>query len=163
LFVLACSTDSSPGHATGDSGARDASPIHDATMTTTPPHDARPTLHDARPLPDMSPPPPREEASVEAGPDAMETGAAEPTDYPRFLSETGLFADVKTGTLGKGVRAFQPKYVLWSDGATKRRWLYLPDGGTIDTSDMDYWTYPVGTTAWKEFTRDGVRVETRML
>jgi mono/diheme cytochrome c family protein len=28
---------------------------------------------------------------------------------------------------------------------------------------MDFWTYPVGTTAWKEFTRNGVRVETRML
>jgi hypothetical protein len=61
------------------------------------------------------------------------------------------------------VRAFQPRYVLWSDGATKRRYLYLPEGGRIDTSDMDFWVYPVGTTAWKEFTRNGVRVETRML
>jgi len=39
----------------------------------------------------------------------------------------------------------------------------LPDGAQIDTSDMDFWSYPVGTTAWKEFTRDGTRVETRML
>jgi hypothetical protein len=28
---------------------------------------------------------------------------------------------------------------------------------------MDYWVYPVGTKLWKEFTRDGIRVETRLL
>ena len=67
------------------------------------------------------------------------------------------------GTLGEGVRAYAPKYTLWSDGATKRRWFYLPPGKKIDTSDMNYWRYPPGTKAWKEFTRDGVRVETRML
>jgi hypothetical protein len=28
---------------------------------------------------------------------------------------------------------------------------------------MDFWVYPVGTKFWKEFSRDGVRVETRIL
>ena len=28
---------------------------------------------------------------------------------------------------------------------------------------MDNWSFPVGTKLWKEFTRDGVRVETRLL
>lgn len=82
--------------------------------------------------------------------------------YPSRLSQTGLFADLKSETLGTGVQPFQPKYVLWSDGATKRRWMYLPPGTQIDTSDMDYWVYPVGTKIWKEFTVNGVRVETRM-
>lgn len=93
-------------------------------------------------------------------PDASEAGADTP--YPRLLSQTGLFADIGGDVLGDGVRPFQPKYVLWSDGATKRRWMYLPPGERIDTSDMDYWVYPVGTKIWKEFTVDGVRVETRM-
>lgn len=82
--------------------------------------------------------------------------------YPSLLSETGLFTDVKSEALAPGVRPFQPKYVLWSDGATKRRWIYLPPGQQIDTSDMDYWIYPVGTKVWKEFTVNGVRVETRL-
>src|SRR5690606_22772761 len=47
--------------------------------------------------------------------------------------------------------------------AVKKRWMYLPPDEQIDTSDMDYWTYPVGTRLWKEFRRDGVRVETRLL
>jgi hypothetical protein len=112
-------------------------------------------------LPEAAPAP--KEAGAEASVDAAEAGPFPATDYPRLLSQTGLFADMAKETLGDGVRAFQPHYALWSDGATKRRWLYLPVGAQIDTSDMDYWTFPVGTTAWKEFTRDGVRVETRML
>ena len=79
-----------------------------------------------------------------------------------MLSDTGLFADIKTDTLGPGVRAYQPKYTLWSDGATKRRWLRFPEGTQIDTSDMDFWQYPVGTKVWKEFSLDGKRIETRM-
>src|SRR5688500_13196261 len=76
---------------------------------------------------------------------------------PARLSETGLFADVKAGTLAPGVRAFRLQFELWSDGAAKRRWVALPEGGRIDTSDMDAWRFPVGTRLWKEFTRDGVR------
>jgi hypothetical protein len=61
------------------------------------------------------------------------------------------------------VRVFEPRYKLWSDGASKRRWIYLPPGEVIDTSDMDHWVYPVGTKAWKEFTSGATRVETRFL
>lgn len=93
-------------------------------------------------------------------PDATSTGIV---DYPPQLSGTGLFADVASGALAAGVRAYEPLYKLWSDGADKRRWLLLPAGTTIDTSDMDYWVYPVGTKAFKEFSVGSTRVETRML
>jgi hypothetical protein len=33
---------------------------------------------------------------------------------------------------------------------------------TIDASDPDGWVFPVGTRAWKEFPRDGRRIETRL-
>jgi hypothetical protein len=82
---------------------------------------------------------------------------------PRQLSETGLYADLAAGTLASGVRAFAPRYELWSDGASKRRWVFLPPGERIDTRDMDFWQFPQGTRLWKEFIRDGVRVETRLL
>jgi hypothetical protein len=82
---------------------------------------------------------------------------------PARLSSTGLFANIADDSLGEGVVAYSPQFELWSDGATKRRWLYLPHGSLIDTADMDAWRFPVGTKLWKEFSRDGVRVETRLL
>ena len=66
-------------------------------------------------------------------------------------------------TLAEGVLPFEPQYALWSDSAAKKRWVKLPPGSQIDTSEMDYWVYPVGTKLFKEFTRDDVRVETRLL
>jgi cytochrome c553 len=90
-------------------------------------------------------------------------GDAGAQDYPRLLSETGLFSDLARDVVAPGVRAYEPKYKLWSDGASKRRWLHLPNGAKIDTSDMDHWVYPVGTKVWKEFSVQGVRVETRLL
>jgi hypothetical protein len=82
---------------------------------------------------------------------------------PARLSETGLFADVPSDALALGVRAYRPQFALWSDGADKRRWVSLPVGSRIDSADPDDWSFPVGTKFWKEFTRDGVRVETRLL
>jgi hypothetical protein len=82
---------------------------------------------------------------------------------PDQLSDTGLFSDLAHETLAPGVFAYAPQFPLWSDGAEKRRWIWLPPGKRIDTSDMDAWRFPEGTKFWKEFTRDGVRVETRLL
>jgi hypothetical protein len=83
--------------------------------------------------------------------------------HPDRLSETGLYAELATEALAPGVVAFEPRFELWSDGSTKRRWLYLPPGQSIDATDPDGWVFPVGTKTWKEFTSDGVRVETRLL
>jgi hypothetical protein len=86
---------------------------------------------------------------------------------PESLRETGLYADFENEVLAPGVVEYEPQFELWADGATKRRFVYLPPGSQpdsqIDTSDMDYWEFPVGTRLWKEFSRDGVRVETRLL
>jgi hypothetical protein len=49
------------------------------------------------------------------------------------------------------------------DGAELRRFIWLPPGSVIDTADTDYWIYPVGTRAWQELTRVGLRVETRFI
>lgn len=82
---------------------------------------------------------------------------------PTHLSETGLFADIHADVVAPDAIPYKPAFELWSDGATKRRWIQVPAAGRIDTSDMDSWSFPVGTKLWKEFTRDGVRVETRLL
>jgi hypothetical protein len=84
-------------------------------------------------------------------------------DAPQWLSETGLYADIEQGTIAPEARPFTPQFPLWSDGADKSRWVYLPPCEPIDTADMDAWELPVGTRLWKEFTRDGVRIETRLI
>ena len=79
------------------------------------------------------------------------------------LSQTGLYTDIARGTLAPGVIPYTPRYETWSDGATQRRWLWLPPGARIDTNDMDHWAFPVGTKVWRELAwRDKV-VETRYL
>ena len=80
-----------------------------------------------------------------------------------LLSATGLYSDLRAGTLAPGVMEFTPRFRLWADGADKGRWILLPPGTRIDTSNMDQWSFPVGTRLWKEFRVGGVRVETRLI
>lgn len=82
---------------------------------------------------------------------------------PQTLAETGLCLDAGCTQIAPGVREYTPHFELYSDTATKKRWIYLPPGTQIDTSDMDFWQFPVGTKLWKEFTRGGTRVETRLV
>ncbi len=96
-----------------------------------------------------------------APPDA---GDCTPGDggLPDHLGCTGLYSDIGKKTISDDVHPYTPGVQLWSDGADKQRYLYLPKGQTIDTSDMDEWVYPVGTKVWKEFRVGGARIETRI-
>jgi hypothetical protein len=86
---------------------------------------------------------------------AAVAGATSPVEpLPRWLSETGFGAP--------DMQSFTPRYPLWSDGASKRRWILLPAGTSIDTSNADAWNFPPGTKLWKEFAFDGP-VETRLI
>lgn len=103
-----------------------------------------------------------EELDAGVGNDGDAT-ASGPPDPPDTLSATGLYSDIGSLTLASDVREYAPTYVLWSDGAVKTRWIKLPAGTQIDTSDMDHWSFPVGTKFWKEFRFGGNRVETRFI
>ena len=87
------------------------------------------------------------------------------TEAPGTLAETGLYLSGSSdpSDFAPYIRAFQPRYELWSDGAEKHRFAYLPACTQIDTTDMDYWKFPVGVRFWKEFHRDGTLVETRFI
>jgi hypothetical protein len=123
----------SPGETTNDAGDRDAGDRLDAA----PPFDA------------AAPPIDTFDASL---PDPLVT-----------LSQTGLYADLAKKTVADSAVPFVPVSPLWSDGAEKHRWIVLPPGTTIDTSDMDHWRFPVGTRLFKEFAREGKRLETRLI
>jgi hypothetical protein len=99
-------------------------------------------------------------------------------ELPLRLSQTGLSYDgfrrnqaaqdgsaleASARASGSAVRAYAPAFALWSDGASKRRWVSLPEGARIDTSNPDDWSFPVGTRFWKEFSLAGRRIETRLL
>lgn len=99
-----------------------------------------------------------------------EPDASVPTDCPlgpggesTDLRCSGLYVDWAAKAIATGVRQYDPGLHLWSDGASKTRWIYLPPGTQIDSSNMDQWTFPNGTKIWKEFDLDSARVETRLL
>ena len=89
--------------------------------------------------------------------------AGPPLVAPDTLMETGLYEAGRPGVVAARNQPFSPQYPLWSDGASKRRWIFLPAGATIDASDAYEWNFPVGTKLWKEFAFGGRKVETRFL
>lgn len=103
----------------------------------------------------------------DAPPDAFPDSAPELPDAavgdPDTLADTGLYSDAANQVLAPGVVEYAVAWELWADGASKRRFLLLPAGEMIDTSDMDYWSVPVGTKIWKEFAVGDTRVETRLI
>jgi hypothetical protein len=94
---------------------------------------------------------------------ACDDGGSPPPLEGRCEGPPGLYVAGSCETLAEGVEPYAPSHALWSDGADKRRWVFLPAGAIIDTSDPDEWVFPVGTRFYKEFARDGLRLETRLL
>jgi len=81
---------------------------------------------------------------------------------PAELRCTGLYGDWTKRELACGVQGYAPAYALWSDGATKQRYVSLP--GKLDVTNPDGFQFPVGTSFWKEFTLpSGKLAETRLL
>jgi hypothetical protein len=121
--------------------------------------------------------PPHSPASGEAGAGGEATAGAAgapwtppqvelpPADFEGefLLSQLGLYTDIATQTFAPDLLELEPQFRLWSDGAEKRRFLRLPPGATIDTSDMDHWVLPVGAQAFKQFSSDGKLLETRLV
>lgn len=121
---------------------------------------------DVLPVNDASPPVDVDgNPAIDAGPrpDAEESITV---DYA-WLSETGLYQDIATRTIAGDVIEYAPEFRTWHDGAVARTWIWLPPGRRIDTSDMDYWYFPVGTKVWQQLARvvggNEVLLETRMI
>jgi mono/diheme cytochrome c family protein len=102
-------------------------------------------------------------AALHAGSGDLRFGSDPAYAAPSRLSETGLYANGHLDTIDPCNRPFSPQYPLWSDGASKARWIFLPPGTAIDTTDPNEWQFPVGTKFWKEFRFNGRKVETRFL
>ena len=82
---------------------------------------------------------------------------------PDLLSMSGC---VDSGDITKpynGLVPFDVNSVLWSDGATKERFLGLPNSTAIAINHDDDWEFPAGTILAKNFRLNGRLVETRHL
>ncbi len=88
---------------------------------------------------------------------------------PDLLSETGCFEVVDDGgtpTVGEPVTdliPFKPAAELWSDGASKRRWMTVPDAFQVTVDASGDFEFPPGSVLVKEFSLFGQKIETRFL
>ncbi|HUG70197.1 MAG TPA: PQQ-dependent sugar dehydrogenase, partial [Pirellulaceae bacterium] len=91
-------------------------------------------------------------------------------DFPRRLSETGLFASTENLEPAPGVVHYDVRVPRWMDGATAQRWIAVPGDGTIRlASDDEPARYPEGTVLAKQLnlapegTEKPIRLETQLL
>lgn len=84
---------------------------------------------------------------VAAVSDAAVTGAA----FPRNLSEYGFFADGARQVPAAGVTPYSLNTPLWSDGADKLRFIYLPEGTRLEAGGEGLLRFPVGSAIIKTF------------
>jgi uncharacterized repeat protein (TIGR03806 family) len=89
------------------------------------------------------------------------------TAMPRALSEFGFFADAKAQRPVWGVQAYALNTPLWSDGADKLRFIYLPEGTQLVADGEGLLQFPVGAAIIKTFAfgegADRRLIETRVL
>jgi uncharacterized repeat protein (TIGR03806 family) len=111
----------------------------------------------------------------------VKAAAPKRVPFPRKLSETGLFASTKEHKVAPGVIPYTVNAQLWSDHATKERFIAIPGRGQIGFDEITYppsslgsppgWRFPDGTVLVKTFSmemkrgdpRSRRRLETRLL
>ena len=91
--------------------------------------------------------------------DAAVTGSA----FPATLSEYGFFADNPAQQPALGVTPYRLNTPLWSDGAEKLRFVYLPAGQKAQADSDGLLKLPVGAALIKTFKLRGKLIETRLL
>lgn len=70
---------------------------------------------------------------------------------PALLSQTGAFSNLTNLTVSSGLIPYEINSPLWSDHASKFRWMAVPTNSTITYSDTGNWTFPIGTVLVKHF------------
>jgi hypothetical protein len=152
------SSASIPAAEAGSDGSSEALAPSDAGTESAIDADASLSPSEAGPIDSASP----DVVDVLEPSDAGTGACAEAGVPPSTLECAGLYADFASQTLSPNAKSYAPAVPLWSDGATKERWIELPAGQTIDVTDPNEWVFPIGTKVFKQFTYEGKRVETRM-
>ena len=74
-------------------------------------------------------------------------------DFPEKLSDSLFSKSTK----------YEINFPLWTDGAIKDRFYYIPEGTKIDNSNFSAWKYPDGVQFWKNFSGVDGKIETRTM
>lgn len=74
-----------------------------------------------------------------------------PSKFPRKLSNSGLFEKVAGHAMKAGVIPYSVNSPLWSDGAHKERFLFVPGEEKIDFTRSRGWNFPDLTVLVKSF------------
>lgn len=94
---------------------------------------------------------------------AVNDAAVAGEGYPATLSDYGFFADVAAQRPAAGVTPYRIQTPLWSDGAEKLRFVYLPAGTKAKAQGDGLLGLPVGAALIKTFKLEGRLIETRVL
>jgi uncharacterized repeat protein (TIGR03806 family) len=70
---------------------------------------------------------------------------------PRLLSDTGAFDDTQSLKPNPALIPYDVIVPFWSDGASKDRWISVPNGEKIKFSPTGQWLFPRGTVFVKTF------------
>jgi uncharacterized repeat protein (TIGR03806 family) len=70
--------------------------------------------------------------------------------FPQLLSQTGVFADVRSLKLNKELIPYDLIVAFWSDGAVKSRAVAIPEG-KVGFTASEAWHFPNGTIFVKTF------------
>ncbi|MFM5953222.1 MAG: SO2930 family diheme c-type cytochrome [Novosphingobium sp.] len=83
--------------------------------------------------------------------------------FPATLAEFGFFADPAAQRPAAGVTPYRLNTPLWSDGAEKLRFVYVPAGAKALANGEGLLQLPVGSALIKTFKLEGRLIETRVL
>ncbi|MGE0608108.1 MAG: PQQ-dependent sugar dehydrogenase, partial [Pirellulales bacterium] len=75
-------------------------------------------------------------------------------DFPRQLSQTGLFADTAAQVPAAGVLEYSINAPHWADHTTSRRWLAVPGDEPVGLIGNDSWQFPEGSVLVKTVSID---------
>lgn len=86
---------------------------------------------------------------------------------PRTLAEFGFFTDAAGRVPAQRVTPYELNVPLWSDGADKLRYIYLPEGTRLEADGEGLLKFPIGAAIIKSFAfgdgADQRLIETRVL
>lgn len=86
---------------------------------------------------------------------------------PRTLAEFGFFTDAAGRVPAQRVTPYELNVPLWSDGADKLRYIYLPEGTRLEANGEGLLKFPIGAAIIKSFAfgegADQRLIETRVL
>ena len=84
-------------------------------------------------------------------------------EVPEQLSDWGCFVSSDPTLFSASVIPYNINALLWSDDATKGRFMAIPDGSTISVDVQGRFNLPVGSVVGKNFYINGKLIETRLL